>query len=93
MPDLEDLPSLVDAGGRTLGFDSDDDLEVGPLAFGCWRFGGTDVAAAQELIEAALDNDMNLVDTADIYGRGPGGGFGDAEAAERVVAGLLEVRR
>jgi predicted oxidoreductase len=75
-----DLPSLVDAGWRTLGFGDDDDLEVGPLAFGCWRFVGTDVAKGQELIEAALDLGMNLIDTADIYGRGHGGGgFGESE--------------
>ena len=78
--DLTDLPSLVDAGARSLGFDDDAELEVGPLAFGCWRFVGSDVASAQELIEAALDLDMNLIDTADIYGRGHGGGgFGESE--------------
>jgi predicted oxidoreductase len=75
-----DLPSLVDAGWRTLGFGDDDDLEVGPLAFGCWRFVGTDVAKGQELIETALELGMNLVDSADIYGRGHGGGgFGESE--------------
>lgn len=80
MSDLADLPSLVDAGGRALGFGDDDDLEIGPLGFGCWRFVGTDVAAGQELIETALELGMNLVDTADIYGRGwGGGGFGEAE--------------
>lgn len=80
MTDPSDLPSLVDAGWRTLGFGDDDDLEVGPLAFGCWRFNGTDVAKGQELVETALDLGMNLVDTADIYGRGHGGGgFGEAE--------------
>lgn len=80
MADDLDLPSLVDSGWRTLGFGDDDDLEVGPLAFGCWRFNGTDVAAGQELIETALDLGMNLVDTADIYGLGHGGGgFGESE--------------
>ena len=80
MTDAADLPSLVDAGWRTLGFGDDDDLEVGPLAFGCWRFVGTDVAKGRELIETALELGMNLVDTADIYGRGHGGtGFGEAE--------------
>ncbi|WP_426573510.1 aldo/keto reductase [Aquihabitans sp. McL0605] len=96
MPDDLDLPSLVDAGARTLAFGDDDDadLEVGPLAFGCWRFAGADVADAQELIETALDLDMNLVDTADIYGRGHGGGgFGEAEELlGQVLAAAPELR-
>src|SRR6478609_1912343 len=94
MADAPDLPSLVDAGWRTLGFGDDDDLEVGPLAFGCWRFNGSDVAAGQELIETALDLDMNLIDTADIYGTGfGGGGFGEAEELlGKVLAASPELR-
>lgn len=94
MPDLTDLPSLVDAGARSLGFGDDTDLEVGPLAFGCWRFVGSDVAGAQQLIEAALDLDMNLIDTADIYGRGHGGGgFGESEELlGKVLAAAPELR-
>ncbi len=94
MPEDDALPSLVDAGWRTLGFGDDDDLEVGPLAFGCWRFVGADVAAGQELIEAALELDMNLVDTADIYGRGHGGGgFGESEELlGKVLAAAPELR-
>jgi aryl-alcohol dehydrogenase-like predicted oxidoreductase len=69
-------PSLVDTGRRPVG----PDLGVGPLAFGCWRFVGTDVPAGQELVETALDLGMDLIDTADIYGLGFGGsGFGAAE--------------
>lgn len=94
MPDDLDLPSLVDAGVRTLGFDDDTDLEVGPLAFGCWRFTGTDAARAQELIETALALEMTLIDTADIYGRGHGGGgFGESEELlGRVLAAAPEMR-
>ena len=94
MSDELDLPSLVDAGARTLGFDDDTDLEVGPLAFGCWRFVGSDVARGRELIETALELDMNLVDTADIYGRGHGGGgFGEAEELlGKVLAEAPELR-
>lgn len=94
MTDELDLPSLVDAGARTLGFDDDADLEVGPLAFGCWRFVGTDVAKGRELIETALELDMNLIDTADIYGRGHGGGgFGEAEELlGKVLAEAPELR-
>lgn len=80
MPDSLDLPSLVDAGGRLLGFDEDTDPEVGPIAFGCWRFVGDDVASGQALVETAVEVGMNLIDTADIYGRGHGGGgFGESE--------------
>lgn len=71
-----DLPSIVDATPRALGAAG----EVGPLAFGCWRFVGDDVAAGRTLIETALDSGMHLIDTADIYGLGHGGGgFGEAE--------------
>ena len=93
MADDHDLPSLVDSGWRTLGFGDDDDLEDGPLAFGCWRFVGSDVAAGQELVETALDLGMNLVDTADIYGRGHGGGFGESEELlGKVLAAAPELR-
>ncbi len=58
--------------------------DIGPIAYGCWRFAGTDVATAREKIETALEVGMTLIDTADIYGYdgsapAPGGGFGDAE--------------
>ncbi len=68
--------TIVDAGPRTLGSLG----EVGPLAFGCWRFVDGDAADAQLRIEAALDAGMNLIDTADVYGLDWGGtGFGLAE--------------
>ena len=58
--------------------------EIGRIAYGCWRFAGTDVATARTKIETALELGMNLIDTADIYGYdgtapAPRGGFGDAE--------------
>jgi predicted oxidoreductase len=53
---------------------------VGPLSFGLWRYTNPDVAAAQALLEAALDAGMNLVDNADVYGFDWGGtGFGTVE--------------
>lgn len=76
MTDLSALPDLVDASERRLGGSA---LVVGPLAYGCWRFAGTDTATAQAKIETALDCGMTLVDTADIYGHGAEG-FGAAEA-------------
>ena len=55
--------------------------EVGPLAFGHWRFVGHDLTTARRLVESALELGMNLIDTADIYGfRGEDRGFGDSEA-------------
>lgn len=53
---------------------------IGEIAYGCWRFAGTDLAAARTKIAAALDAGMTLIDTADIYGLDSPGGFGSAEA-------------
>jgi predicted oxidoreductase len=53
--------------------------EVAPIAWGMWRFAGQSEAAAQSLVEAALDAGITLFDTADIYGFGEQG-FGAAEA-------------
>lgn len=54
--------------------------EVGPIAFGHWRFVGHDLDHARSLIETALESGMNLMDTADVYGLDWGGtAFGQAE--------------
>ncbi|MEM8904912.1 MAG: aldo/keto reductase [Actinomycetota bacterium] len=76
MTSSNESDGLVRSGPRTLA----DGIEVGPLAFGCWRFTNADVAESQALIEAALDHGMNLIDTADVYGLDWGGtGFGTNE--------------
>lgn len=62
---------------RTLGPGG---TEISSLAWGMWRFEGDDLAAAQGLVEAALDARITLFDTADIYGFNGTSGFGDAEA-------------
>jgi predicted oxidoreductase len=68
--------NLVDPGLRPLGSLA----PVGPLAYGLWRFTNPDVAAAQRVVETALDAGMNLVDNADVYGYdGDGSGFGRVE--------------
>lgn len=68
--------NLVNGDARPLG----EQFEVGPLAYGCWRFTDDDVGRSRALIEAALDAGMNLIDTADVYGFDFGGrGFGHAE--------------
>lgn len=67
--------SLVDGASRRIG-----SLSCGPLSFGCWRFVDTDVGRAADLIEAALDAGMTLVDNADVYGLDWGGsGWGTCE--------------
>jgi aryl-alcohol dehydrogenase-like predicted oxidoreductase len=55
-------------------------LAVAPLGWGMWRFSGVDVATARARVDAALEIGCTLFDTADIYGLGPQGGFGAAEA-------------
>lgn len=55
-------------------------LTFGPIAYGCWRFAGTDVATATAKIETALECGFTLIDTADIYGTTWPDGFGEAEA-------------
>jgi predicted oxidoreductase len=77
--------NLVRSGSRELGSLG----EVGPLAFGLWRFTNADVAAAQGLLESALDAGMNLVDNADVYGFDWGGtGFG---SVEEILGSVLAV--
>ncbi len=68
--------SLVNAGPRTLGSLG----EIGPIAYGQWRYTSDDPTSAQQLLETALDAGMNLIDTADVYGLDWGGtGFGEVE--------------
>lgn len=64
---------LISRTGTIGGF------EVGRLAYGCWRFAGSSVAEATAKVEAALEIEANLLDTAAIYGFGAQG-FGAAEA-------------
>ncbi len=55
-------------------------LTVGSIAFGCWRFAGTDLATASRRISTALDHGMTLVDTADVYGLDNDQPWGSSEA-------------
>lgn len=61
------------------------DIEIGRLAFGCWRFAEAAESTPHERIETALNLGMNLIDTADIYGfttpvaGSDSDGFGGAE--------------
>jgi predicted oxidoreductase len=55
-------------------------LQIGPIAWGMWRFGHSTVGQGQRLIEAAMAAGVTLFDTADIYGFDGSDGFGNAEA-------------
>jgi predicted oxidoreductase len=57
------------------------EIEVSPIAWGMWRLAenGRTAADAARLVHAALDAEVNFLDTADIYGFDGQGGFGDAE--------------
>lgn len=64
-----------------------------PLAWGMWRFRGSDIAAARRLVEAALEAGIDLLDTADVYGPDNGEPFGAAEALlGRVLAEAPDLR-
>lgn len=56
------------------------DLQVGALAYGCWRFASSSFDDADRKIRTALEAGFTLIDTADIYGYGEARGFGGAEA-------------
>jgi len=88
-----DLTDVLEPTQRRLG---SSDLVVGSVAFGCWRFAGTSVEAAQSKIERAMEVGATLIDTADIYGYGgpgPNDGFGAAESLlGEVLAGAPSLR-
>jgi predicted oxidoreductase len=70
-------------------------LEVGPIAYGLWRFVGNDVKAARTRIETALDAGMTLIDVAAVYGLDWGGSeFGESETLlGKVFAGAPALRQ
>ena len=67
---------LFDRAPRPLGRSG---LNAFPIAYGLWRFAGTDVPTARAKIDAALAAGIDLFDHADVYGCDGGGNFGDAE--------------
>lgn len=70
------MANLVNPCQRSIG----PTLKVGALGYGCWRLVDMPTDAAAACIEGALANDMNLIDTADVYGLDWGGtAFGEAE--------------
>jgi predicted oxidoreductase len=53
---------------------------VSPIAWGMWRFAGSDLGAARGRVDAALGAGITLFDTADVYGLDNAEPFGAAEA-------------
>ena len=53
-------------------------VKIFPIAYGMWRFAGTSTDQARAKIDTALEEEITLFDTADIYGFGEDG-FGAAE--------------
>ena len=70
--------NLVSDAPRRIG----DEVEVGPLGFGCWRLTGSSDTDNERLVLTAVDLGMTLIDNADVYGLDWGGtGFGACEEA------------
>ena len=70
------IPERLSHSRRDLGKSG---ITVGPIAWGMWRFRGTDAKSARTLVEVALEAGIDLFDTADIYGPDNGEPFGAAE--------------
>ena len=51
-----------------------DQIEISEVGLGCWQIGGNwadvEEATARDILKASLDNGVNLLDTADVYGAG-----------------------
>lgn len=60
-------------------------VKPGSIAYGLWRFAGTDVKDAQAKLETAIESGFTLIDNADIYGFNGKDGFGEAERLQGQV--------
>ena len=51
-----------------------EEIEISDVGLGCWQIGGNwgevDESTARDILKASLDNGINLLDTADVYGAG-----------------------
>jgi aryl-alcohol dehydrogenase-like predicted oxidoreductase len=51
-----------------------DDIEISEVGLGCWQMGGNwgvvEDSTAREILRTSLDNGVNILDTADVYGDG-----------------------
>jgi len=59
------VSGLVDRGQREVG----ESFVVGPFGVGTWSLDGTSVGEVITLLETALECGINLLDTADVYGK------------------------
>ncbi|WP_127580007.1 aldo/keto reductase [Paenibacillus koleovorans] len=66
------------------------EVSLGTMAFGRW----ISEQASAEVLDAALDSGINLIDTADVYGKGSDLGNPDSTGESEVILGhLLKERR
>ena len=70
-------------------------LTVSRIGLGCNNLGGRlDIAAAREVVDAAIDLGITFFDTADIYGNRSGSAvYGNHGGSERALGELLRGRR
>src|SRR6202521_2581123 len=65
-------------------------VAIGTWAIGGWMWGGTDEVESVSTIRAALEHDINVIDTAPVYGFGRSEEIvGRAIAEARVRSGVL----
>lgn len=64
-----------------------------PVAFGAMNLSlGPDARATERALRAALDAGVQLIDTADVYGRGPEDAHGNERLVGRALRGTSDVR-
>src|SRR5258708_18589288 len=94
MPDTSEIPrpevvtELVDISGTALRVSR---VALGTWAMGGWMWGGTDERESIATIRGALDQGINLIDTAPAYGSGVSEetvGRAIADAGLRTQAGM-----
>jgi aryl-alcohol dehydrogenase-like predicted oxidoreductase len=67
MPTKEDMMEFTQLGKSNIKCSK---IILGAWAIGGWMWGGTDEKAAIEAIQTSLDNGINCIDTAPVYGMG-----------------------
>ena len=66
-------------------------VQVSRLCLGCMNFGGrTETATAIEIIDTAIDNGINFIDTANVYGHEPGNYHEGRGRSEQIVGQALQ---
>ena len=66
-------------------------VQVSRLCLGCMNFGGrTETAVATQIIDTAIDNGINFIDTANVYGHEPGNYHQGRGRSEQIVGQALQ---